>query len=332
MGGNKSLVLWARIFTKGEYPVMGKIKIAVLAGGWSREREISIMSGNAAYKALDKKKYDVTMYDPKNELRELMAQKENIDLAFNLLHGKYGEDGCMQGMLDILGIPFVGSGVLSSAMTVNKKVTKDIYRNEGLTVAPDIVVTKGEDFSVDEIITRIGKETVVKPLDEGSSVGMSLCGNREELATGIETAFECGREIMIEQLIVGQEVTCCVLGNTTLESLPIIEIVPKEQYRFFDYEAKYTPGATEEICPAQLAEKTRAIVIEYAKKAHKALGCSVWSRTDMIVKNENVYLLETNTIPGMTEHSLFPLAARTAGISFSELLDRLIALSFEKER
>ncbi|MBW1828079.1 MAG: D-alanine--D-alanine ligase [Deltaproteobacteria bacterium] len=311
---------------------MGKIKIAVLAGGWSREREISIMSGNAAYKALDKKKYDVTMYDPKNKLRELMAQKENIDLAFNLLHGKYGEDGCMQGMLDILGIPFVGSGVLSSAMTVNKKVTKDIYRNEGLTVAPDIVVTKGEDFSVEEIITRIGIQTVVKPLDEGSSVGMSLCGNREELAAGIETAFECGHKIMIEQLIVGQEVTCCVLGNIKLDTLPIIEIVPKEQYRFFDYEAKYTPGATEEICPAQLAEKTQGIVIEYAKKAHQALGCSVWSRTDMIVKNKNVYLLETNTVPGMTENSLFPLAARTAGISFSELLDRLIALSFEKER
>ena len=311
---------------------MGKIKIAVLAGGWSREREISIMSGNAAYKALDKKKYDVTMYDPKNKLRELMAQKENIDLAFNLLHGKYGEDGCMQGMLDILGIPFVGSGVLSSAMTVNKKVTKDIYRNEGMRVAPDIIVTKGEDFSVEEIITRIGNQTVVKPLDEGSSVGMSLCGNREELAAGIETAFECGHKIMIEQLIVGQEVTCCVLGNIKLDTLPIIEIVPKEQYRFFDYEAKYTPGATEEICPAQLAEKTQGIVIEYAKKAHQALGCSVWSRTDMIVKNKNVYLLETNTVPGMTENSLFPLAARTAGISFSELLDRLIALSFEKER
>jgi len=311
---------------------MGKIKIAVLAGGWSREREISIMSGNAAYRALDKNKYDVTMYDPKNKLRELMAKKENIDLAFNLLHGKYGEDGCMQGMLDVLGIPFVGSGVLSSAMTVKKKVTKDIYRNEGMTVAPDIVVTKGEDFSVEEIITRIGNQTVVKPLDEGSSVGMSLCGNREELAAGIETAFECGRKIMIEQLIVGREVTCCVLGNTELETLPIIEIVPKEQYRFFDYEAKYTPGATEEICPAHLVENPQGIVIEYAKKAHQALGCSVWSRTDMIVKNENVYLLETNTIPGMTENSLFPLAARTAGISFSELLDRLIALSFEKER
>lgn len=311
---------------------MGKIKIAVLAGGWSREREISIMSGNAAYKALDKNKYDVTMYDPKNALQELMAQKENIDLAFILMHGKYGEDGCMQGMLDVLGIPFVGSGVLSSAMTVNKKITKDIYRKEGLTVAPDIVVTKGEAFSVEGIMTRIGNQTVVKPLDEGSSVGMSLCGNREELSAGIETAFECGREIMIEQLIAGREVTCCVLGNTNLETLPIIEIVPKEQYRFFDYEAKYTPGATDEICPANLAEKIREIVIESAKKAHQALGCSVWSRTDMIVKNEKVYLLETNTVPGMTENSLFPLAARTAGLSFSELLDRLITLSFEKER
>ena len=311
---------------------MGKIKIAVLAGGWSREREISIMSGNAACRALDKEKYDVTRYDPKNELGELMAQKTNIDLAFILLHGKYGEDGCTQGMLNVLGIPFVGSGVLSSAMTANKKITKDIYRNKGLTVAADVVVKKGEDFSIEKIINMLGKETVVKPLDEGSSVGMSLCGNRAELEAGIKTAFECGGEIMIEQYIAGKEVTCCVLGNTKLETLPIIEIVPKEQYRFFDYEAKYTPGATDEICPAQLEEKIREIVIENAKKAHQALGCSVWSRTDMIVKNEKVYLLETNTVPGMTEHSLFPLAARTAGISFSGLLDRLIALSLEKER
>ena len=311
---------------------MSKLKIAVLAGGWSREREISIMSGNAAFKALDRKKYDVTLFDPKYELTELMAQKENIDLAFILLHGKYGEDGCMQGLLDILGVPFVGSGVLASATTVNKKSTKDVYRNEGLTIAADVVLAKEEAFSIEEIINRLGKKTVVKPLDEGSSVGMSLCGNKEELAAGIDKAFACGSEIMVEQYIAGREVTCCVLGKRKLETLPIIEIVPKQKYRFFDYDAKYTPGATEEICPPQLDEKTQEIINDHAKKAHQALGCSIWSRTDMIVKEKKAYLLETNTIPGMTEHSLFPLAARAAGISFSQLLDQLIALSFEKDR
>ena len=310
---------------------MSKLKIAVLAGGWSREREISILSGNAAFKALDKKKYDVTLYDPKNELAELMAQKENIDLALILLHGKYGEDGCMQGLLNILGIPYVGSGVLASAVTVNKKTTKDIYRSEGLTVATDVLIKKGEDYSTREIMNLVGKKTVVKPLDEGSSVGMSLCGSEEELAMGIETAFACGQEIMVEQYIAGREVTCCVLGNRKLETLPIIEIVPKEKYRFFDYDAKYTPGATEEICPAELGEKTQKTINDHAKKAHHALGCSVWSRTDMIVKDKEVYLLETNTIPGMTKQSLFPLAARAAGLSFSELLDQLITLSFEKD-
>lgn len=310
---------------------MGKVKITVIAGGWSSEREISLMSGDAAFKALDREKYDVTMLDPKNDLKILMEKKDDIDLALILLHGRYGEDGCIQGLLEMLKIPFVGSGVLSSAMAVNKKVTKDIYRNVGLTVAEDVVLKKEEAFDIEDIMKTLGKEFVVKPLGEGSSVGMSLCGNREELYHGIETAFEYGQEIMVERYIKGREVTCCVLGNRMLESLPIIEIMPEEKFLFFNYEAKYTPGATEEICPADLEDSIAEEIRDYAKKAHVALGCSVWSRSDIMIKGETVYLLETNTIPGMTENSLFPLAAKNAGMSFSELLDRLIELSFEKE-
>lgn len=310
---------------------MGKAKIVVIAGGWSSERDISLMSGDAVYQALDKKKYDINMLDPKNDLKEIIEQKEDIDLAFILLHGTYGEDGRFQGLLDILGIPYVGSGLLASAMAVNKKVTKDLYRSVGLTVAEDVVLKKGDEFSIEELINNIGEKSIVKPLGEGSSIGMSLCSNVEELTLGIEKAFECGPEIMIETYIEGQEVTCCVLGNRRLETLPIIEIVPKEQHRFFNYDAKYTPGETEEICPAKLGVMIEKGIRSAAIKSHQVLGCSVWSRTDMIVKNENIYLLETNTIPGMTENSLFPLAAKTAGMSFTELLDKLIALSFEKE-
>ncbi len=310
---------------------MGKINIAVIAGGWSSERDISLKSGDAAFKALDRDKYDVTMLDPQNDLKILMENKDDIDLALILLHGRYGEDGCIQGLLEIMHIPFVGSGVLSNAMAVNKKVTKDIYRNVGLKVAEDVVLKKEESFDIADILKTIGKESVVKPLGEGSSVGMSLCGNSEELSRGIETSFEYGQEIMIEKYIKGREVTCCVLGNRTLESLPIIEIMPKEKFLFFDYEAKYTPGATEEICPADLEDSIAKKIREYAIKAHEVLRCSVWSRSDMIIKGEEVYLLETNTIPGMTETSLFPLAAEKAGMSFSELLDKLIELSFEKE-
>ena len=310
---------------------MGKVNIAVIAGGWSSERAVSLMSGNAVCNALDKDKYHVNRYDPKHELAVLIEKKEQIDLAFILLHGRFGEDGRIQGLLDIMGIPFVGSGVLSSAMAVNKKVTKDLYRAEGLSVAEHVILKRDEPFSLEEVIRAIGIHSVVKPLSEGSSVGMSVCGNEEELRLGIQQAFALDREIMIEKFIEGREVTCCVLGNRQLETLPIIEILLRERYRFFDYEAKYTAGETEEICPAQLSEKIADQVKNAAIKAHQALGCEIWSRTDMIIHHETVTLLETNTIPGMTENSLFPLAARTAGISFPQLLDRLIRLSFEKK-
>ncbi|MBW1849870.1 MAG: D-alanine--D-alanine ligase [Deltaproteobacteria bacterium] len=309
---------------------MGKIEIALLAGGWSSEREISLKGGNAVVQALNKGKYEVQVFDPKNDMTELIEQKGKISLAFILLHGKFGEDGRIQGFLDILGIPYVGSGVLSSAMAVNKKITKAIYMAEGMTVPKDVLLTRGGKFSVEEIMEIIGNATVVKPLDEGSSLGMSVCSNAKELLGGIEKAFKYGREIMIEEYIDGREVTCCVLGNSEPETLPLVEIVPKEKYRFFDYDAKYIPGATEEKCPAPLSGATTELAGACGKKAHQALGCSVWSRTDMIIRDENIYLLETNTIPGMTENSLFPLAARAAGLSFSDLLDKLIALSLDR--
>jgi D-alanine-D-alanine ligase len=308
---------------------MSKKGIALLAGGWSGEREISLKSGEAVFRALDKGKYDVIMYDPRRDIKALMRAKEEIDLAFILLHGKYGEDGCIQGLLDILGIHFVGSGVLSSAMALNKKVAKEIYSVSGLKVAKDVILRRGDGFSTKKIIERLNPETVVKPVSEGSSLGMSLCRTEEELVVGIEKAFQFDQEVIIEEYIDGREITCCVLGNRELQTLPLIEIVPDTQYRFFDYEAKYTPGATREVCPVPLPQALSERIQSYAKMAHQALRCDVWSRTDMIVRNETIYLLETNTIPGMTENSLFPLAARTAGLTLTELLDKLIALSLE---
>jgi D-alanine-D-alanine ligase len=306
---------------------MSRIRIALLAGGWSGERGISLKSGEAVWRALDRSKYDTAMYDPRNDLQSLIDARGKTDLAFILLHGKYGEDGRIQGLLDILGIPFVGSGVLSSAMAVNKKVAKEVYRTVGLGTAKDVMLREGHDFSVERVMEMLGSATVVKPVDEGSSLGMSVCQTKGELLAGIDMAFQCSKEIMVEEYIDGREVTCCVLGNRKLQPLPVIEIVLKAQHRFFDYEAKYTPGATQEICPAPLSSSLTKGAQSCAIKAHKALKCSVWSRTDMIIRGKGIYLLETNTIPGMTENSLFPLAARTAGLSFSELLDKLIALS-----
>ena len=308
---------------------MARINIALLAGGSSGEREISLKSGAAVYGALEKDKYDVTRYDPRDDLSKLIRDRDRIDLAFILLHGKFGEDGCVQGFLDLLGIPFVGSGVLASAMALNKKVAKDVYRSAGLRVIRDVMLCKDEDFSVDQIWEALGPSSVVKPVAEGSSLGTSICHSRKELSKGIQLAFQYDHEVMVEQYMEGREVTGAVLGNKDLQALPLVEIVPNPAYRFFDYEAKYTPGATKEICPAPLPQEQTKKAQSCAKTAHKALKCRVWSRTDMIIQEGEIFMLETNTIPGMTETSLVPLAAKAAGLSLSQLLDKLIELSLE---
>ncbi|MFH1952977.1 MAG: D-alanine--D-alanine ligase [Pseudomonadota bacterium] len=307
-----------------------KIRIAVLAGGWSGEREVSLKSGKTVYGALNRERYDVTLYDPRDDLEVLIKQRAEIDLAFILLHGKFGEDGRIQGMLDVLHIPFVGSGVLSSAMALNKRIAKDVFRRAGLRVAEEIILEQGAGFSADRLIETLGYPMVIKPVSEGSSLGISIVHNREEIQEGIEAAFQYDREVIAEAYLDGTEITCCILGNQVLEALPLVEIVPTAAYGFFDYEAKYKPGATNEICPAPVSPSLAKEARRYAKMAHRALQCTVWSRSDMIIQDEVLYLLETNTIPGMTETSLFPLAARAAGMTLSDLLDKMITFSLEQ--
>jgi len=306
---------------------MRKLRLALIAGGISGEREVSLKSGDAVEGGLDPAKYTVTRYDPRDGLADLLQNREKIDLAFVLLHGKYGEDGSIQGFLDLLQIPYVGSGVLSSAMALNKKVAKDVYERAGLKVVDHVYLTESSGVSSEEITKRLGPVTVVKPVSEGSSLGVTVCRSRQELEEGIERAFELDEEVLVERFLEGTEVTCCILGNRVLDALPLIEIVPNPEFAFFDYRAKYTPGATREICPARVSLAMTEKVRNAAKEAHRALRCRVWSRTDMIIQDERVFLLETNTIPGMTETSLVPLAARAAGMSFTQLLDRLVALS-----
>jgi len=302
----------------------------LIAGGISGEREISMKSGDAVEKALDPKKYEVRRYDPRDDLGLLLKIAGNADLALILLHGRYGEDGSMQGLLDLLAVPYVGSGILGSAMAMNKRIAKSLFRAQGLLVAEDVLLFKEEPYSVDQILERLGAWTVVKPASEGSSIGVTICHSREELIKGIEAAFHYDREILVERFLNGKELTCCVLGNQSLRALPVIEIVPNSEFTFFDYMAKYTPGATNEICPARISPAQTEEVQSLAIRAHRALQCSDWSRTDMILCEGKVYVLETNTIPGMTETSLVPLAARTAGMTFPQLLDRLISLCLER--
>ncbi len=302
-----------------------KIRIAVLSGGWSKERSVSIKSGKAVLGALDEKKYHIVSFDPKEDLNVLWQQRKQLDLVFNLLHGKFGEDGRIQGLLEIFGIPFVGSGVLASAMAMNKRVTKEVYRNVGLQVPEDIILKKGEAFSIDKIISVLGTPIVIKPVSEGSSIGISIMENERDIGAGIEKAFQFDLEVVLEEYISGREITCAVLGGKELETLPLVEIMPKDTHRFFDFDAKYTPGETTEICPAKIESHLQTRAFEIAKNAHRALNCKDWSRTDMIVRDNEIYLLETNTIPGMTETSLVPLAAKGKGWTLRDLLDRMIS-------
>jgi D-alanine-D-alanine ligase len=310
---------------------MGRLNIALLAGGSSGERQVSLKSGESVCRALDKGKYEIKRYDPRDDLMTLIEDRKKIDLAFVLLHGRYGEDGCVQGLLDLLGIPFVGSGVLASAVAMNKRIAKEMYKSAGLRVVDHVCIQRGQRISVDAIRRRLGPSAVVKPVSEGSSLGVSICRSKDELLRGIETALRLDEEVLIERYLQGREVTCCVIGNRQLEALPLIEIVPNPEYAFFDYEAKYTAGATNEICPAHTTKKETEKAQSCAKKAHRVLQCKVWSRTDMIIHDGEVYILETNTIPGMTETSLVPRAARAAGLTFAQFLDKLIALSLEEK-
>ncbi len=308
---------------------MGKLKVALIAGGWSREREISLKSGEYVYNGLDKDKYEVTRYDPSKDLLRLIKESKSIDLALIFLHGKIGEDGSIQGLLDILNLPYVGSGVMASALAMNKAISKELFRCAGLKVPKEMVLFRNQEIDPVEILSVLGKPVVIKPVAEGSSIGLNICHEKEKIVEAITDTFTTNSEVMIEEYIGGREVSCAVLGNREPEALPVVEIIPQKKYHFFSYTAKYLPGASKEICPAQISNDAYKKVQSFAIKAHCLLGCRNFSRSDMIVTAKDVYILETNTIPGMTENSIFPLAARTAGLSFSKLLDRLIELAFE---
>jgi D-alanine-D-alanine ligase len=309
---------------------MEKLTVALLAGGISSEREVSLHSGEQVYEALDKNKYSIIKYDPKTDLLRLIQDASKIDIAMIILHGPYGEDGTVQGLLDLLKIPYQGSGVLGSALAMNKVVTKQLYERAGLPVPPYVVYEGNGTVDAAECVSQIGLPLVVKPAAAGSSVGMTIVKSAAGLQPAIGKAREQDSAVLVESYIAGTELTGGVIGNNQLEALPLIEIIPDKSHDFFDYEAKYTAGASQEICPARINEELTRKAQNYAKIAHRALFCRGYSRTDMILKDDEVYVLETNTIPGMTATSLFPQAAQKAGMSFSQVLDKLIELGLEE--
>ncbi len=308
-----------------------KLHIALVAGGRSAEREVSLKGATEVARALNPEKYDVRRYDPATDLAQLARDADTLDAAFILLHGLFGEDGTMQGFLEMLGLPYQGSGVLGSALAMDKNLAKTLYQQYGLQVPAWEMITPAGTVDPDAVINRLGLPLVIKPSRQGSSVGMSLAHSRDELVAGIEQALGYDTEVMVEQYIRGREITGGVLGNRELTPLPIVEIIPGEKYAFFNYEAKYQPGATREICPAELNDEVTVKAQQCAVAAHRALHLRGYSRTDMIIApDDTIYLLETNTIPGMTPTSLLPQAAAAAGLSFSALLDRLLELALEK--
>lgn len=308
-----------------------KLRIALLAGGTSGEREVSLNGAAQVEKALSSEMYVVRRFDTASQLADIVAARDEIDFAFILLHGLQGEDGTMQGLLDLLGIPHQGSGVLGSAIAMDKNLAKELYRLEGLPIADWEIITPESARDGAGIAARLGLPLVVKPVREGSSLGMTIARTEAELLAGIEKALTHGRQVMVEKYIRGRELTAGVLGNDQLEALPLIEIVPGKEHAFFDYTAKYKPGASSEICPAPVSAAVTEKAQEYAIRAHRALRLRGYSRTDMMLdKDDNIYLLETNTIPGMTATSLLPQAAAKHGLDFPAFLSRLIELGMEK--
>jgi D-alanine-D-alanine ligase len=342
------------------------LTVAVLMGGKATEHDVSIKSGTVVANALDRTKYRVLPVQigrdgrwllpeshlagdgkwlPRAEGDDVGARSDalvpsqeivsrGIDVAYVALHGRYGEDGCIQGLLEILDLPYTGSGVLASALAMDKVRAKTLVAANGITT-PAWMLVKSEEWArgrpslLKTVAADFGYPCVAKVPEEGSSFGMGIPSDPDELAALMDEHIGVRGHMMIEEYIDGTEITSSVLGGMPGENpraLPITEIVPKSS-AYFDFEAKYTPGATEEITPARLDDGLTARAQEIGVRVHGILGCGTLSRTDMIVRGDEIFYLETNTIPGMTDTSLFPQAAAAVGISFPEFLDIQIELA-----
>ena len=310
-----------------------KIKVALLMGGLSGEREVSLASGREVLAHIDQQRFEVVTYDPAEDLVRLAQDAPNLDVAFLALHGAFGEDGTLQGFCEMFGLKYTGSGVLASAMAMDKLVTKQIYRSVGLLVPQDIIL-KASDCDLTEKAAQafadFGSKVVIKPLREGSSLGMSIVDKVQGLASALEAAFTYGDTLLLEEYVNGRELTCGVVGNHELTALPSIEIIPAEGHGFFDYSAKYEPGQCQEICPAQISEQLALELSRLAIEAHEALGCRGLSRSDFIYAKDKFYILETNTLPGLTAGSLLPKMAQAFGLSFTSLISYLLDLTLSE--
>ena len=301
-------------------------KIAVLLGGTSAEREVSLNSGNAVLVALRKQGYDAHPIDPKT-FPVATLKEQGFDRVFNILHGRGGEDGTMQGLLEQIGLPYTGCGVMASALTMDKMRTKMLWKAFGLPVAEMEIVTTENRINLNPmaVVKKLGLPLMVKPSLEGSSVGLTKVKAVEELESAVDFALKFDRIVLIEEWLAGDEFTVPVLDG---EVLPSIKIVPEGE--FYDYNAKYISDNTQYFCPAGLTEEREQELRRLVKQAYDVVGCRGWSRIDVMADAEGKFrLVEVNTNPGMTSHSLFPKSAATVGYSFEQLVEKILELSAE---
>ncbi|MFJ8102857.1 D-alanine--D-alanine ligase [Lysinibacillus sp. NPDC096212] len=301
------------------------MKVGVIMGGVSSEKQVSIMTGEEMIAHLDKSKYEVVAIAlNENNTSELIEKVRDIDIALIALHGKFGEDGTIQGVLEAMGVKYTGSGILSSSMCMDKNISKKILRYEGIETPDWLHHSIIEELQFDEL-DKMGYPLVVKPNSGGSSVGVKIVNDKDALLTSVEEVFKWDPEIIIEKYIEGEEITCSILNG---ELLPIISI--RHTAQFFDYKAKYEDATTiEEV--VELPPAIHERVAEAAKACYSALKCSVYARIDMMIKDGIPYVMEVNTLPGMTKNSLLPKSASSAGITYTQLLDRIIEISLQVE-
>lgn len=295
-------------------------KVAVLMGGWSAEREISLISGEAVLRALQEQGIDAHAVDVTHDIARVLLA-EQFTRAFIVLHGRGGEDGSMQGLLETMAIPYTGSAVLGSALAMDKLRTKQVWQAAGLATPEYVVLDSEADCT--RALQTLGLPMIVKPVLEGSSIGMSKVETAEELTPAWKLARDCQGEVIAERWITGKEYTAAILGE---QVLPMIRLVTP--HKFYDYDAKYKATDTQYLCPCGLTPDVEAGFAELALKAFRAVAASGWGRVDFMVDAEGQpWLIEVNTVPGMTDHSLVPMAAKQAGISFAQLVTRILQAS-----
>lgn len=302
-----------------------RLRVIVLMGGKSPEHEVSLVSGREVVRHLDSEKYEVLpVIIPKEA--SFWQPLPSADLVFISMHGPYGEDGTVQGMLELAGIPYTGAGVLASAIGMDKPMFLKVIKEAGVTIPKYLVREKRDNTA--EIWRDFELPVVIKPSSQGSSVGVSIVHQKKQIPLALKTAFSFGPRIIVEEYLSGMEVTCGVIGNDNPLALPVVEIVPKNE--FFDYESKYVSEMSEEIIPARISVNLTKMVQDIAIKVYRAIGCRGFGRVDMIISEDKPFVLEINTIPGLMPNSLLPKEAAGAGISHPQLLDQIIKLALEK--